>query len=56
MRLIFSHGSQVLSPKYDVDAYMATLFGGEVGDLYCESWLGKKLDPTLITSPENCFA
>ena len=26
-------GSQVLIPKYDVDAYMATLFGGEVRDL-----------------------
>ena len=25
--LTTSHGSQVLSPKYDMDAYMVTLFG-----------------------------
>ena len=28
-----SHGAQVRSPKYDMDAYMATLFGGEAWDL-----------------------
>ena len=28
-----SHGSQVLSPKYDMDAYMGTLCGGEAWDL-----------------------
>jgi len=27
---ITAHGSQVLSPKYDMDAYMVTLFGGEI--------------------------
>ena len=26
-------GSQVLSPKYDIDAYMTTLFGSEAWDL-----------------------
>ena len=26
-------GSQVLSPMYDMHAYMATLFGGEAWDL-----------------------
>ena len=30
---ITAHGSQVLSPKYDMDVYMVTLFGGEVWDL-----------------------
>ena len=30
------HGSQVLSPKYDMDAYMATFFGGEAWDMCCE--------------------
>ena len=29
-------GSQVLSLSYDMDAYMATLFGGEAWDLCCE--------------------
>ena len=33
LRLTTSHGSQVLSPNYDMDAYMATLFGGEAWDL-----------------------
>ena len=40
--------SQVLSPKDDMDTYMATLFGGEAWKLCWE--LGqaqKKLDPTL---------
>ena len=31
-----SHGSQVLTFKYDVDAYMATLLGGEAQDLCWE--------------------
>ena len=31
-----SHGSQVLSPNYDMDAYMASLFGGEAWDLCWE--------------------
>ena len=31
--LTISHGSQVLSPKYDMDVYMATLFEGEAWDL-----------------------
>jgi hypothetical protein len=29
-------GSQVLNPNYDMDAYMATLSGGEAQYLYCE--------------------
>ena len=29
-------GSQVLGPNYDMNAYMATLFEGEVWDLYCK--------------------
>ena len=32
--LTTSHMSSVLSPKYDMDAYTATLFGGEVWVLY----------------------
>ena len=28
-----SHESQVLSPRYDMDACVATLFGGEARDL-----------------------
>ena len=27
------HWSQVLSPNYDMDVYMVTLFGGEAWDL-----------------------
>ena len=46
-------GSQVLSPKYDVDASMATLFGGEASDLCWEVGLSKKLDPTFNTSPTH---
>ena len=29
-------GSQFLSPNYDMDVYMATLFEGEAWDLCCE--------------------
>ena len=29
-------GPVVLSPKYDMDAYMATFFGGEAWDMCCE--------------------
>ena len=32
-------------PKYDVDAYMATLFGGGAWDLYWESGRAKKTRP-----------
>jgi hypothetical protein len=39
--------SQVLSPKYDMDAYMATLFGGVV----LRIGSSKKLDSTYNTSP-----
>ena len=47
-------GSQVLSPKYDMDAYnMATLSGGEAWDLCWELDWAKKLDPTLNPSPTN---
>jgi hypothetical protein len=35
------------SPKYDMDAHMATLFGREAHDLSI------KLDPTLDTNPVN---
>ena len=31
--LTTSHEFQVLSPKYEMDAYMATHFGGEPQDL-----------------------
>jgi hypothetical protein len=46
-------GSQVLSPKYDMDAYTAILFGGE-GHALCRELhgSGEKLEPTLNTSPE----
>ena len=31
--LTTSHGCRVLSPKYDMDAYMVTFFGGVVLEL-----------------------
>ena len=34
--LTTSYGSQVFSPNYDMDAYMATCFGGEAWDLCYE--------------------
>ena len=42
-------GSQVLSPKYDMDAYMTTFFEGETGGLALRVGSSKKLDPTLNT-------
>ena len=33
MGLTTSHGSHIMSPKYDMDAYMATLYGGVACDL-----------------------
>ena len=44
----FTLDPQVPSPKCDMDAYMAILFAGEAR--------GKKLDPTLNTSPMDIFA
>ena len=45
----------ILSPKsmYDVDAHMATLFGGEAWDLRGQFESSKNLDPTLNTSLTN---
>ena len=40
-------GTKFLSPKYDVDAYMATLSGGRVGDLCWELGRTKSVDPIL---------
>jgi hypothetical protein len=48
-----SHG--VPSRKYDMDAYMATLSGGEAWGLCCEVRSSKKLDPTLNPSPTKHF-
>ena len=42
--LTTSHGSQVVSLKYDMDAYMATLFGGEAQDLCYDSGLAFLLE------------
>ena len=42
----FIEGPQSLSPNYDVDAYMATHFGGEVRFGTCvESWVEQKTKP-----------
>ena len=41
--------SQVLSPNYGMDAYMATLFGGE-------GWDKQKARPTINPSPVSMFA
>ena len=38
-------GSQALSPKYDMDAYMATLFGGEFLGTCVESWVQQNTRP-----------
>ena len=51
-----SHGSQVLSPKCDMNTSMATLFGVEALGLVLRVGSSKKLDPTLNTSPVNVFA
>jgi hypothetical protein len=48
--------SQVPSPNYDMDAYMATLSEGEARDLCWELGQAKKIDPTLNTSIVNVFA
>jgi hypothetical protein len=50
--LITSHGVQVLSPKYDMDVYMAILFEGDLG-FGLRVGLSKKLDSTLNISPKN---
>ena len=48
-------GSQVLNPKYDLDAYVAALFEDKSWEL-CWSLDGtKKIDPTLNTSPRSDF-
>ena len=55
--LTASHGVPRLeSLKYDMDAYMATLFGGEVWDVCCKSGQAKQRDSTLDTSPASMFA
>ena len=48
--------SQVLSPKYDMDAYMTTFFWRWSLGSVLRSELSKKLDPTLNTSPINIVA
>jgi hypothetical protein len=52
-------GSQVLSPKYDMNAFMTTLLELRLGT-YSESWVEQKtknkLDPTLNTTPANIFS
>ena len=52
--LPFHTRSQVLSPKYDMDAYMAKKFGGEARNL--ESWVKRMLNPTLSTNPAHSFS
>ena len=55
----FMRRSQVLSPKYDMNAYMTTLLEVKLGTSF-ESWVKQKtkskLDPTLNTSPANIFS
>ena len=46
-----AHGLQVLCPNYDMDAHMATLFGGEAWDLNCELGQALKLSLNIRT----CF-
>jgi hypothetical protein len=53
--LTTSHGFQVPSLKYDMDAYMKTFFGGLFWDL-CRDGSSKKLDLALNTNPVNIFA
>ena len=50
--LTTSQGTQVLGPKYDMNAYMATLSGGEAWNLCWELGRAKSKNPTLDqTSP-----
>ena len=49
LELTTSHGPQALSPKYDMNAYMATLFEGEAWDLCWELGLAKKKYAQLST-------
>ena len=54
--LITSLGSQILRPKYDMDAYYGnTFWKGGLG-LVLRVEYSQKLDPTLNTSPTNIFA
>ena len=40
-----------MGPKYDMDAYMATIIWGEAWDLCWElGWAKTNLDPTLNTN------
>ena len=48
-------GSRVLSPKYDMDAYMAILFGGEAWDFCWKLGRAKKLDSTLNSESHEIF-
>ena len=48
-----SHG--VSSPKYDMDVYIATLFGGEVHDFVLRVGLSKKLDPPQHNFRLDCI-
>ena len=49
-------GSCVLSPKYDMDAYMANIFWRRGLGFVLRVGLSKKLDPTLDTNNANIFA
>jgi hypothetical protein len=51
--LTTSHRSQVLNPKYDMDACNATLSEGEAWDLCGELGQAKTFDPTSNTSPKK---
>ena len=54
--LTTSHISLVLSSKYDMNAYMATILGDDARDFVLRVESSKKLDPTLNTSLVNIFA
>ena len=55
--LTTSHGvSSPKSLKYDIDAYMTTIFGDEVWDLCQKLDQTQKLEPAVNTSPANFFA
>ena len=50
-----SHSSQVLGPKYNMDAYMRALFEDEAWDFVLRVRSSKKLDPTFNTRPMSFF-
>ena len=54
--LTTSHMSQFLSPKRDMDAYVATLLGSEARNFVLRVESSKKLDLILNTNLANSFA